>query len=212
MSKGLSFNNKIKNLEQQTSFIFSKISEVVFTIKKAIKVCGYLRDTSQNSISGATINGITNYTVSDDTGYFEINLSSLNELITIRFIGYKTIERETNLFSFNDCEKIIMVQQEEVMNPIVLKSYLVNGIYKRQDGGISIDYQKFTLLPGLIESDVLQTIQADPVISNAKIAERVFLSVDGIGSSLRRMYDYFGIKDSNYKKISLVMKVLTKKC
>ena len=61
---------------------------------------------------------------------------------------------------------------------------------------------------GLNDTDwkVLQTIQADPVISNAKIAERVFLSVDGIGSSLRRMYDYFGIKDSNYKKISLVMK------
>tara|TARA_R110002072_G_scaffold254433_4_gene413321 strand:- start:3422 stop:5923 length:2502 start_codon:yes stop_codon:yes gene_type:complete len=164
LSKGLSFKNKIKNLEQQTSFIFSKISEVVFTIKKAIKVCGYLRDTSQNSISGATINGITNYTVSDDTGYFEINLSSLNELITIRFLGYKTIERETKLFSFNDCVKIIMVQQEEVMNPIVLKSYLVNGIDKRQDGSISIDYQKFTLLPGLIESDVLQTIQALPSI------------------------------------------------
>ena len=61
---------------------------------------------------------------------------------------------------------------------------------------------------GLNDTDwkVLQTIQADPVISNAKIAEHVFLSVDGIGSSLRRMYDYFGIKDSNYKKISLVMK------
>jgi tetratricopeptide (TPR) repeat protein len=53
---------------------------------------------------------------------------------------------------------------------------------------------------------VLQTIQSDPVISNAKIAESVFLSVDGIGSSLRRMYYYFGIQNSKYKKISLVMK------
>lgn len=53
---------------------------------------------------------------------------------------------------------------------------------------------------------VLQTIQSNPVISNAKIAENVFLSVDGIGSSLRRMYEYFGIQDSKYKKISLVMK------
>ena len=53
---------------------------------------------------------------------------------------------------------------------------------------------------------VLQTIQSNPVISNAKIAESVFLSVDGIGSSLRRMYGYFGIQDSKYKKISLVMK------
>lgn len=53
---------------------------------------------------------------------------------------------------------------------------------------------------------VLQTIQSNPVISNAKIAESVYLSIDGIGSSLRRMYEYFGIQDSKYKKISLVMK------
>ena len=53
---------------------------------------------------------------------------------------------------------------------------------------------------------VLQTIQSNPVISNAKIAESVYLSINGIGSSLRRMYEYFGIQDSKYKKISLVMK------
>jgi hypothetical protein len=31
------------------------------------------------------------------------------------------------------------------------------------------------------------------------------MSVDGIGSSLRRMYVYFDIKESKYKKISLIM-------
>jgi len=42
------------------------------------------------------------------------------------------------------------------------------------------------------------------VIPNKKIAEKAHMSVDGIGSSLRRMYDYFDIKDTKYKKISLL--------
>ncbi|MFK7756851.1 MAG: tetratricopeptide repeat protein [Flavobacteriales bacterium] len=52
---------------------------------------------------------------------------------------------------------------------------------------------------------VLTILLDDPVISNKGIAEKAFLSVDGIGSSLRRMYQYFEIKESKYKKISLLM-------
>jgi tetratricopeptide (TPR) repeat protein len=51
---------------------------------------------------------------------------------------------------------------------------------------------------------VLTILLEDPVISNKKIAERAFKSVDGIGSSLRRMYDYFKIKETKYKKIALL--------
>ncbi len=52
---------------------------------------------------------------------------------------------------------------------------------------------------------VLQILLEDPVIPNKEIAEKAFLSVDGIGSSLRRMYEYFEIKESKYKKISLLL-------
>ena len=51
---------------------------------------------------------------------------------------------------------------------------------------------------------VLTIILEDPVIPNKKIAEKAYMSVDGIGSSLRRMYDYFEIKETKYKKISLL--------
>jgi len=34
------------------------------------------------------------------------------------------------------------------------------------------------------------------------------MSVDGIGSSLRRMYVYFDIKESKYKKIALITKAI----
>ena len=51
---------------------------------------------------------------------------------------------------------------------------------------------------------VLNILFNDPVASNKTIADRANLSVDGIGSSLRRMYEFFEIGDSKYKKISLI--------
>lgn len=55
---------------------------------------------------------------------------------------------------------------------------------------------------------VLLILLNDPVIPNKEIAEKAFMSVDGIGSSLRRMYEYFEIKESKYKKISLLMEAI----
>jgi tetratricopeptide (TPR) repeat protein len=55
---------------------------------------------------------------------------------------------------------------------------------------------------------VLNILLEDPVISNKEIAEKAFMSVDGIGSSLRRMYGYLDVKESKYKKISLLMEAI----
>lgn len=52
---------------------------------------------------------------------------------------------------------------------------------------------------------VLNILLADPSISNKEIADRAFMSVDGIGSSLRRMYEYFEVKETKYKKIALII-------
>ncbi|MEL7534849.1 MAG: AsnC family protein, partial [Bacteroidota bacterium] len=55
---------------------------------------------------------------------------------------------------------------------------------------------------------VLNLLLDDPVISNKEIAQQAFMSVDGIGSSLRRMYSAFEIKESRYKKISLLIEAI----
>ena len=52
---------------------------------------------------------------------------------------------------------------------------------------------------------VLTILLDDPVISNKHIAEKAFMSLDGISSSLRRMYEYFDLKESKYKKIALLL-------
>lgn len=56
--------------------------------------------------------------------------------------------------------------------------------------------------------NVLNILLKEPDITNNEIAEQAFMSVDGIGSSLRRMYVYFDIKESKYKKIALITKAI----
>lgn len=58
--------------------------------------------------------------------------------------------------------------------------------------------------------NILQLLAENPAISNREIAELLFLSEEGISSSLRRMYDIFDIQVSNSKnhKIALLTKVV----
>jgi len=55
---------------------------------------------------------------------------------------------------------------------------------------------------------VMNILLEDPVITNKGIAEKAYLSVDGIGSSLRRMYKTFDIKESRYMKVALIMELM----
>ena len=52
--------------------------------------------------------------------------------------------------------------------------------------------------------NVLNILLSDPAITNRGIAEQAHLSVDGVGSSLRRMYVYFDIRETKYKKMALL--------
>lgn len=79
-------------------------------------------------------------------------------------------------------------------------------------GGFQLDRNKIDekIDRKLNETDwkVLNILLNDPVISNKEIAEQAFMSTDGIGSSLRRMYLSFNIKESKYMKISLLLEAI----
>ena len=52
--------------------------------------------------------------------------------------------------------------------------------------------------------NVLNILLQDPTITNRSLAEQAHLSIDGVGSSLRRMYGYFDIRETKYKKMALL--------
>ncbi|TXE20000.1 TonB-dependent receptor [Psychroserpens burtonensis] len=52
------------------------------------------------------------------------------------------------------------------LSQIVLSQYIVKGINKLNNGSYKIDFKQFDILPGLIETDVLQAVQAFPGIQS----------------------------------------------
>ena len=165
VSEDWSLSKKIKNLEKQTHLVFESVSDLVYTVSKTIRLCGYIKGSElQDPLTGATIKSKFAYAVTDENGYFEIELKYKTEQLTIRHIGFKTIERQIRYFNLEECSTITMLVQQEVISPVLIETYLVKGIDKKQDWSTAIDYKRFSLLPGLIESDVLQTVQALPGI------------------------------------------------
>jgi hypothetical protein len=55
---------------------------------------------------------------------------------------------------------------------------------------------------------ILNLLFENPAISNKEIAKKVSLSLEGVSSSLRRMYTAFDLKPSGNKKVALVLKVM----
>ena len=164
-SANLSLSEKIANLEKQTNLVFKRISSLVITISKPVKVCGYIKDAYlQQPIPAATISGISGYAITDDNGYFELELNSTEEVLSIKHLGFKTINRKVKFFNLQQCGSLFLLEQFEKISAVLIDAYLVKGIDIKQDWTTSIDYDKFSLLPGLIESDVLQTVQALPSI------------------------------------------------
>ena len=170
--ENLTLSEKIAYIHLKTGLNFKKINETYYSVfnDKALDkpLCGYLLDAvSEIPIENATIKiSNTNTTVfSNDNGYFELPVVSPNA-IEITHINYeKKVLSPTDLYTTN-CPKIKLSLKILELNEVVAQRYLTTGIFKKNDGAIEIKPSKFGILPGLIEPDVLQTMQQIPGINS----------------------------------------------
>ncbi len=89
--------------------------------------------------------------------YLEQQTGLFFNTLSDRFIA---IELKTNA----DNEQELVLQK---LDEVIVENYLTKGLSKSVDGNISLTPEKFDILPGLIEPDVLQAIQALPGILSA---------------------------------------------
>ncbi|MCF6224312.1 MAG: TonB-dependent receptor plug domain-containing protein [Flavobacteriaceae bacterium] len=219
LSRRLTLIENLKRLEVETSLRFTKIGASIYTITKPFRICGYLHNVrSFKPLEGATIRGKTRNNVSKNDGFFELTVTSLDEYIEIRFLGFKTIKRQARFFSSEQCATIQMYEDELKIAAVVVEGYLVRGIDKNRDGTTTINFSKFTALPGLIETDVLQAVQAlpgilsvDETVSNINIRggshDQNLIMWDGI-----KMYQsghFFGLISSFNPQITKTATVIT---
>ena len=95
----------------------------------------------------------------------------------------------------------------------------INSLKRKEKLTLLVDASNFELNKEKIQTSinrklnntdwsVLNVLLQNPEASNKEISEKVFLSIDGIGSSLRRMYLFFDLKQTKYKKVLLIKKAI----
>ena len=168
-NKNLAINKVLSYLEKETglSYVVMNDNLVLVKEKEGLILCGYIRDKNDRlPLSSASIQGLNHSTTSDQNGFFRLPVNNTLELITIRFLGYKTIEMQFHSFDNQLCSDVFLEQDDIILSEVILSQYLGNGINKINNGSFEIDYSKFEILPGLIDNDVLQSIQALPGIQS----------------------------------------------
>ena len=219
LSSNKSLEEYLEVFQAQTSLSFTRVGSSIYTITKPFRICGYLKDgLNLDPLQGATIISSTDNVVSKADGSFEISVSSPEDIVEIRFLGFITIRRKAATFGLEQCPIIMMNEEITQMDAVVLEGYLVRGIDRKGDGSTAINFSSFTALPGLIETDVLQAVQAlpgvvsvDETVSNINIRggshDQNLILWDGI-----KMYQsghFFGLISSFNPQITKEVKVVT---
>lgn len=158
----------IDYLGEKTGLDFIFLSARVISIKaKSTVLCGYVRDKDTNEpLSYTTIHYNGKGTETNEEGYFELPLGNPLQEVLIRHIGHRTVRREARFFNTSDCGIVHMIAEQQKLPEIVLSNYMIRGIDKLDNGAFQLDFDRFSILPGLVDEDVLQSIQALPGIQS----------------------------------------------
>lgn len=159
-------------IESQFQIKAEKLSDRYYTLTKSslVDVCGIILDNfAENTIPGATVEilGTDIAQISDTNGVFNLEQVPRKASLKIRYLGYLTkyISVE-ELLHQGECPKILLAQHYEELDEVIVYKFLTSGIIKERDASISLNTSEFGILPGLIEPDVLQTVQALPGIKS----------------------------------------------
>ena len=167
-----SLNIVIPKIEQQTFLKFTKLTKRYYTITSLdkIDICGYIKDilTDEMLISATILNDKkTLATITDQNGYFELKGVPLSDKIIISYVGYTPRNFSVKSFLNNkSCFTIKLRTNTSLLSEVLVENYLTSGVNKKSDGALVIQPQKLGILPGLVEPDVLQSLQLIPGIQS----------------------------------------------
>jgi len=161
----------IHYIETKIPLDLKKIDTRYYTIsKKVISVCAKVLDNfEQNTLYHATIKvleqGIT--TITDNTGVFYLNNIPKGSILEIRHVGFKpTFIKAEELEHDGPCQIIALAQNIQQLDEVIIYKFLTTGLEKQDDASLVLNTDDFGILPGLIEPDILQTVQALPGIKS----------------------------------------------
>ncbi|WP_035667856.1 TonB-dependent receptor [Flavobacterium sp. 83] len=170
--KTLSLKKKITYLEKRTKLFFENIDNKFINIsdKNTTEpkiICGYILAGPENKpLEDVNIQFLDGtHTITNQVGYFEFKKEEKNDFL-ISYIGYKSKRITIPHLGNKDCLKILLESEITELSEIKTNHFLTTGISKSTNGSFDIKPKKLGILPGLIEPDVLQTMQQIPGINS----------------------------------------------
>ncbi|SDL64244.1 TonB-dependent Receptor Plug Domain [Salinimicrobium catena] len=169
-SKDFSFNEAINYLRNKTELNFNVLENRMVTIVAPegtlFEICGILLDQeTKYPIEGAKIKTGLKSAISKENGSFEIQAIKIGDTLEIRHGSYENFFITITDVPF-DCWTIILRQKVYELNEVIVSNFMTKGIRKTSDGATKINYNQFGILPGLIDTDALQTVQSLPGVNS----------------------------------------------
>ena len=191
-------NRALSMIEKHTIFrdSFQLEKNKILIIKETIK-SQYEQKLQQNKSINEKENAIVKLTYTYRI-YFVLSLTIL--LIILFAYVFRMKNKKTRVELDSLLAEIDTLKRKEKLNLLVDASNFELSKEKIQTG-INRKLNK-------TDWSVLNVLLNNPEASNKEISEKVFLSIDGIGSSLRRMYQFFDLKETKYKKVLLIKKAI----
>lgn len=170
----LNLQDTINYLNANTLLNFKTIDNRYITVsvlEKTISICGIiLSENTDQALLGASviINGTTKGTSTNYNGTFTLDNIPLNTILSISYLGFETKTIKAKFF-FNEnqtCKPIVLIENSQQLNEVLITKYLTTGLQKLTDGSLLLNTKQFGILPGLIEPDILQSIQTLPGVES----------------------------------------------
>lgn len=156
-------------LREQTGLRFTLLEGNIVAVESGqLRLCGYVlnKDTSEPLV-GATVQAGSLAVITDLDGYFQMEVPTGRLPVRIRHVGYRSLAREVRFFDLENCGPVYLIAEQVLLPEVVVSEFMIRGIDKLDDGSYRIDFRTFSLLPGLVDKDVLQSLQALPGILSA---------------------------------------------
>lgn len=168
---GLTLADVLNGLEKKTRLRFERVKEDYIVVRRykesdVVELCGYITDFSNEPLIGATVSySLKDGIFTDENGYFRFDSIPYGARLTVRSIGYLSKHLNVKDLSFSSCSTFKLGESVNVLDEVVISDYLAAGIHKNHNQ-VTIDPEELKTLSGLVEPDILQSIQQVPGVNS----------------------------------------------
>lgn len=183
----------LRQIQNQTGLVFRRLDErfiaVILPETGMVNACGNVLDgQSGRPLEGVTVTSGKSFSISDSLGIFRLETTA-GDSLEFRSLGYRTLRVQVRP---GDCMDVHLMPAVVTLQEVIIRDVITVGIDQTAEGAVVVDTKRLGILPGLIEPDVLQTVQALPGIQS--ISEKISdINIRG-GTNDQNYVSWNGIK------------------